>query len=87
MQSAVIPTSWLESTPVPSRAGNSIGASVERGTVIAKCEPRPLSEFELDPRPEHARDAFNDRQPQSESSGDLGALIEAMKLDEDVAPF
>src|SRR5262245_56593637 len=43
--------------------------------------------FELDFRPEHARNALHDRKPQSEPTGNLGTLIEAVKLDEDVAPL
>src|SRR5262249_35832156 len=43
--------------------------------------------FELDFRPEHAGNAFHNRQPQSEPARNFGALIEAVKLDEDVAPL
>ena len=70
-----------------SRCGSSIGAAFERGTSTEKCEPRPTGRLNIDRGAEHARHALDDRQAETEPARDLGALIEPVELDEDVAPL
>ena len=85
MHSAVVPTSWLGSTRISSRAGSSTATAFDNATLTEKREPLADRRIDLDRAAEHARHALDDRQSQAQSARDAGALIEAVEFDENVA--